>query len=172
MPAWTTPPSSVGKETCSCAAANRVSRKVARSALRTNIQELYSHQRWDFLTGSWVVGGGLRLLSKLGVNGSSGVNRGRAEALKRALQLLKQRRAELAGGEGVEGAEAGGEFGGGEAALAVEAAEKIIGRFFPFLGVAFHAAGDQISGRIAAPARFRRHPVQALFPRMGPAQDG
>src|SRR6267143_1556993 len=84
MSAWTTPPSSVGKETCSCAAANRVSRKVARSALRTNIQELYSHQRWDFLTGSWVVGGGLRLLSKLGVNGSSGVNRGRAEALKRA----------------------------------------------------------------------------------------
>src|SRR5260370_21095535 len=56
----------------------------------------------------------------LGGNGSSGV---------------KQRRAELAGGEGVEGAEAGGEFGGGEAALAVQAAEEIIGRFFPFLGV-------------------------------------
>jgi hypothetical protein len=33
-----------------------------------------------------------------------------------------KRRAELAGGEGVEGAEAGGEFGGGEAALAVEPA--------------------------------------------------
>jgi len=33
-----------------------------------------------------------------------------------------KRRAELAGGEGVEGAEAGGEFGGSQAALAVEAA--------------------------------------------------
>jgi hypothetical protein len=36
------------------------------------------------------------------------------------------RRAELAGGEGVEGAETGGEFGGCEAALAVEPAEKIV----------------------------------------------
>src|SRR6267142_3178229 len=61
------------------------------------------------------------------------------------LQRLRQGRAELAGGEGVEGAEAGGEFGGGQAALTVEAAEKIVGGLFSFLGVAFHAARDQIA---------------------------
>src|SRR5713101_4651739 len=44
-----------------------------------------------------------------------------------------QGRAELAGGEGVEGAKAGGEFGGGQATFAVEAAEKIGGGGFPFL---------------------------------------
>jgi hypothetical protein len=43
------------------------------------------------------------------------------------------RRAELAGGEGVEGAEARGKFGGGQAALAVERTEKILGGAFPFL---------------------------------------
>jgi len=32
-------------------------------------------------------------------------------------------RAEFAGGEGVEGAEAGGEFGGGQATLAVDSGE-------------------------------------------------
>src|SRR5438132_8235015 len=53
-------------------------------------------------------------------------------------------RAELAGGEGVERAEAGGEFGGGQAAFAVEAAEKIGSGGFPFLGVAFHATRDQV----------------------------
>src|SRR5260370_5784279 len=69
--------------------------------------------------------------------------------------LVRQRRAELAGGEGVEGAEPGGEFGGGQAALAIEAAEKIIGWFFPFLGVAFHATGDQIAVGIA-PSPYHR----------------
>ena len=58
---------------------------------------------------------------------------------------LGQRKAEFAGGEGVEGAEAGGEFGGGQAAFAVEAAEKIVGGLFAFLDVAFHATGDQIA---------------------------
>jgi len=48
------------KETCSCAAANRVNRRVARSALRTNIQELYSQRRGDFLAKSWVAAGGRR----------------------------------------------------------------------------------------------------------------
>jgi len=54
---------------------------------------------------------------------------------------VRARRTELAGGEGVEGAEAGGEFGSGEAAFAVEAAEKIGGGGFPFLRVAFHTTG-------------------------------
>jgi hypothetical protein len=68
---------------------------------------------------------------------------------------LRKGRAELAGGEGVEGAETGGEFGGGEVALAVEAAEKIGGGGFPFLGVAFHATGDQVAVGIASRARLR-----------------
>ena len=40
---------------------------------------------------------------------------------------------EFAGGEGVEGAEAGGEFDGGQAAVTVEAAEEITRRASPFL---------------------------------------
>ena len=58
-----------------------------------------------------------------------------------------QGRAELAGGEGVEGAEAGGEFGGGG---------------FPFLGVAFHATGDQVAVGIAPRPRLRHDVIQAL----------
>ena len=46
---------------------------------------------------------------------------------------------------GHPGRGAGGEFGGGEAALAVETAEKIVGELFAFLGVAFHAAGDKVA---------------------------
>src|SRR5713101_5516793 len=71
-------------------------------------------------------------------------------------------RTELAGGESVEGAEAGGEFGGGQATLAVEAAEKIVGRLFSFLGVAFHATRDQVAVGIAPQARLRHDVVQAL----------
>src|SRR5882672_1798205 len=79
-------------------------------------------------------------------------------------------RAKLARGEGVEGAEAGGEFGGGEAALAVEAAEKIGGGRFPFLGVAFHTAGDQVAVGIAPRPGLRHDVVQALDRRRGVAQ--
>src|SRR5947209_20098083 len=79
-------------------------------------------------------------------------------------------RAKLARGEGVEGAEADGEFGGGQAALAVEAAEKIVGGLFPFLDVAFHTAGDQVAVGIAPQPRLRHEVVQALHRRRGPAQ--
>src|SRR6266404_6697943 len=79
-------------------------------------------------------------------------------------------RAKLARGEGVEGAEADGEFGGGQAALAVEAAEKIVGGLFPFLGVAFHAAGDQVAVGIAPQPRLRHDMVQALHYRRRAAQ--
>jgi hypothetical protein len=44
-----------------------------------------------------------------------------------------ERRRELAGREGVQGTEASSEFGGGQAALAVELAEKIADRALPFL---------------------------------------
>src|SRR5260370_37954575 len=90
----------------------------------------------------------------LGGNGSSGV---------------KQRRAELAGGEGVEGAEACGEFGGGQAALAVEAAEKIGGGGFPFLGAAFHAAGDQVAVGTAPCTYHRIDVVKAPYRPRRPA---
>jgi len=60
--------------------------------------------------------------------------------------------AELAGGEGVQFAEALGEFGGGYAALAAESAQKIVGGGFSFLRVAFGAAGDEIAVGIFAPA--------------------
>jgi len=45
---------------------------------------------------------------------------------------MEDGRGELAGSEGVEGAEAGVEFGDGEAALAVEPAEKIGGGTLSF----------------------------------------
>lgn len=43
-----------------------------------------------------------------------------------------ERRRECAGGEGVESTEAAGEFGGGQAALAVEPPQKILRRLSPF----------------------------------------
>jgi len=91
------------------------------------------------------------------------------------------RRRELAGGEGVEDAKAGGEFGVGQAALAVEAAEEITGGAIPFLGVALQTAGDEVAIGIAAEgdawdnmieaANQRRKPTQAIetasaFPHM------
>ena len=66
-----------------------------------------------------------------------------------------QRRTEFAGGEVVEGAKASGEFCGVQVALAVEAAEKIIGRLFSFLRIAFDAARDQVAVGIAPRPRPR-----------------
>src|SRR5215471_3917868 len=59
-------------------------------------------------------------------------------------------RGEFAGGEGVEGAEAGVHFGGGEAAVAEEPAEKIGGGTFAFQRIAFEAAGNQVAVGVAA----------------------
>src|SRR6266446_9103097 len=86
------------------------------------------------------------------------------------LQLLKQRRTELAGSEVVEGAEASGEFGGVQVALAVEAAEKIVGRLFSFLRVAFDATRDQVAVGIAPHLHPRHDVVQTLDRGRGPAQ--
>jgi hypothetical protein len=69
--------------------------------------------------------------------------------------------AELAGGEGVQFAEALGEFGGGYAALAAEGAEKIIGGGLSFLRVAFGAAGDEVAVGILSPASQRDDMVEA-----------
>src|SRR5882762_2776987 len=84
------------------------------------------------------------------------------------LRRLKGR-AELAGGEGVEGAEAGAEFAGVQVALAVEAAEKIVRWLLSFLRVAFDAARDQVAVGIAPQPRQRHDVIQALDRRRGPA---
>jgi hypothetical protein len=77
--------------------------------------------------------------------------------LGRWLGGRRQRRRELARGEGVEGAEAGGEFDVGEAAFAVEPAEKIASRAIAFLGVALETAGDKVAVGIASQEDARRH---------------
>lgn len=79
-------------------------------------------------------------------------------------------RAELAGGEGVEGAEAIGEFGGGEALLAVEAAEEIARGPFALLRVALGAARDEVAIRVAAETHARHNMIETLLRWGKPAQ--
>ena len=69
--------------------------------------------------------------------------------------------AEVAGGESVQGAEAGFEFGRGYAAQAIEAAEKIVGGAFSLVRVALDAAGDEIAVGVAPPADMRDDMVEA-----------
>lgn len=71
-------------------------------------------------------------------------------------------RAEASHGEGVKRQKTRGKFDGGEAALAKEPAQKIRGRFVPFLRVAFQAARDEISIRVPSQCGLRHHMVQAL----------
>jgi hypothetical protein len=79
-------------------------------------------------------------------------------------------RGEFADGEGVEGAEAGVEagveFGGGQAALAVERAEKVGGGTLSFLGIAFEAAGNQVAVGVAAGLGAGHDVVEALDARV------
>ena len=58
--------------------------------------------------------------------------------------------AEIAGGEGFQGVQAGVELGRGQAAQAKKAAQKIFGGSFSLLRVAFDAAGNEIAVGIAA----------------------
>jgi len=58
-------------------------------------------------------------------------------------------RGELAGSEGVEGAETVVEFGEGEAALAVEPAEKIGGGTLSLERIAFETRGNQVAIGVA-----------------------
>jgi hypothetical protein len=92
--------------------------------------------------------------------GSGGVKWRTAPAGER-IGGRRERRTEFRGGEGVQGAEAAGEFDGRQAALAVEPAEKIPGGALPFLGVAFQAAGNEIAVGIAARLDARHDVVQA-----------
>src|SRR5260370_15469342 len=76
------------------------------------------------------------------------------------MSLAVKKWAQFAGGEGVESAEAASEFGVAQAALAIKAAEKVDAGEFSFLGIAFHAARDQIAVRIACELRLGHNVVQ------------
>ncbi len=76
-------------------------------------------------------------------------------------------RGELAG---VEGAETGVEFGGGQGALAVEQAEEIGGGTLSFQGIAFEAGGNQVAIGVAPGPGAGHDVVEALDARVGAAQ--
>lgn len=79
-------------------------------------------------------------------------------------------RAELAGGEVVEGTEAAGELGVGQAALAVELAQMIRGGAFAFQRVAFHTSQHQVAIGIASVLRARHNVIEATLAGAGPSQ--
>ncbi len=79
-------------------------------------------------------------------------------------------RGELAGSEGVEGAETGVEFGDGEAALAVEPAEKIGGGTLAFERIAFETRGNQVAIGVVSRLDAGHDVVEALDARVGAAQ--
>jgi hypothetical protein len=83
---------------------------------------------------------------------------------------MLQRGQELAGGEDVEGAEAVVEFGGGQAALAVEPAEKIGGGTLAFKRIAFEAGGDQVAIGVVPGTDAGHDVVEALDAGVGAAQ--
>ena len=83
---------------------------------------------------------------------------------------MNERRGELAGGEGVEGAETGVKLRGGQAALAVEPAEKIGGGTLAFERITFEARGDQVAIGVAPGPDAGHDVVEALDARVGAAQ--
>src|SRR6266849_4488685 len=80
------------------------------------------------------------------------------------------RRAELACGEIFQGAEASVEFGGRQAALAVESAQKIRDRTVALARVAFDTAGNQVAVGIASEAHAWDDVVEALHVRRSAAK--
>src|SRR5260370_26470880 len=79
-------------------------------------------------------------------------------------------RTKLAGGEDVEGAEAVGEFGVGQAAPAVEPAEKIAGRAIAFVRVALQTAGEEVAVGIAPEGHAWDNVIEAATHRRKPTQ--
>jgi hypothetical protein len=71
-------------------------------------------------------------------------------------------RAELASGEIFQGAQASVEFGGRQASLAVERAQKIPGRTVALARVAFDTAGNQVAVGIPSEAHAWHDVVEAL----------
>lgn len=78
------------------------------------------------------------------------------------LSVRKQRRAEFAGGEGMEGAEALPEFGGGQAAVTVEPAKEIGRGRCAFAGIALETAGDEVAVGVASPTDLRDDMIENL----------
>src|SRR5260370_42155882 len=70
-------------------------------------------------------------------------------------------RDEFAGGQIIQGAEAAAEFGVAQAPLAVEPAQKLLGRALPFLRVAIQTARHQVSIGILSQLRPRHNVVEA-----------
>ena len=64
--------------------------------------------------------------------------------------MRREARAEFAGGEGIQGAEAGGKLDFGQAALAMQPPEKICRGEVVFLEVALLTAGNEIAAGIVA----------------------
>jgi hypothetical protein len=83
---------------------------------------------------------------------------------------MEDGRGELAGSEGVEGAERGVELRGGQAALAVKPAEEIGGGTLAFERIAFEAGGNQVAIGVAPSADAGHDVVEALGARVGAAQ--
>ena len=84
----------------------------------------------------------------------------------RPLRLILGKRglwAEFPGGEVVERAEAAGELGVGQAALAKEPAEMVRGGAFAFQRIAFHACQDEIAVGIASVLRARHNVIEATL---------
>src|SRR5216684_2743655 len=76
-------------------------------------------------------------------------------------RLRRWKRAELACGEVFQGAKTAVEFGGRQAALAVESAQKVRDRTVALARVAFDAAGNQVAVRIASEAHAGHDVVEA-----------
>jgi hypothetical protein len=72
-------------------------------------------------------------------------------------------RGELSGGEGVEGAEAGGEFGVGDAAVAVEPAEEVFGGGLALFRVAIATARDKVAVGVAPRLGLRDDMVDGAY---------
>jgi len=79
-------------------------------------------------------------------------------------------RDELAGGEGIEGAEAAAELVGAQAAVAVERAYKLDGVTLGLIGVAIETARDEVAVGIVAEVCLRDDVVEAASMGDEPAQ--
>ena len=79
-------------------------------------------------------------------------------------------RAEFAGGEAVEGAEAVAKFGGGQAVLAIEPAEEVRGGTLALPRVALDTAGDEIAVGVELTLRLRQDMIEAALAAADAAQ--
>jgi 3-hydroxyisobutyrate dehydrogenase-like beta-hydroxyacid dehydrogenase len=84
--------------------------------------------------------------------------------------LPREARAEFAGGEGIQSAEAGGKLDLGQAALAMQPPEKICRAEIVFLAVALVAAANQVAPGIVPELRKRDDVIQAASCRANAAQ--